>query len=554
MATPDDLTLAAPLNLPPKLRVDRGAIVVLLDHVRSRTLADRVRARFPNAQVHVIAERSTSEQVDALLELPAPQVVIDVGDATRAVERFRALFLALAPGGVWIAGSIEQPQPGVVDVLEEAAGGLGGPAGRRRRREARRAGPDASRADRQRLRHESGLGRAIGRVGRRDDILVVRKVGAHARKLNERNADRVLEARLGVGRSRILQTLPPTSFRSRAKSSTNNRIRRERLDRVFEVPALFLREHHDAICTPYQLAALDDLVLPGSYHHPAIHNPMTRALTKDHPRFGRVKDAREPVHLAGVYFHLDSEFPAHYGHLLTEDISKLWGWDEAKARHPDLKVLRATGDHDAFAPWELAILGGYGIAESDVVRLQHPARVDVLVTASQMFHNGAIRYAHPDLANVWSRIRDGARSARPSGAEHIFVTRSDVKRACLNRVEVEAVFESHGFVVVKPEMMPIAEQIELFAGASVVAGLAGSGMFNTFVSPPGTRIVIGSEEYPAVNEYLIAAVIGGQYHEFMGPVGPYDPNAERRDALFHRNFFFDFERDGSALERVLGDL
>ncbi len=553
MVTPQDGTLTAPLNLPPKLSVESGALVVVLDHTGRTTLADKVQARFPGARVHVITSQSPSDQLDAVIELPPPRVIIDAGGKQRAVERFRALFLALAPGGAWIAGSIVRAQPAVVRVLEEAIATLGRPTGHAHTTSEHAPAP-MGRADHKRLRHDVGTRKAIGRVRKRDGIIVVRKVGAHVRKLNERDADRVLGARLAPGRTTVLRTLPAVTFHSRATATTNDQTRRERLDRAFDVPALFLREHRDAVCAPHQLARVDDLALPGSYHHPSINHPTTRALSEDHQRFGRVKNRRPPIHLPGAYFHLDSEFPVHYGHLLTEDIAKLWGWDEAKARHPDLKILRSTGERDSFAPWELAILGGFGIAPSDVVRLEQPSRVDILVTASQMFHNGAIRYVHPELATVWSRIRDGARSGRPPDLRRIFVTRSDVKRACLNRLEVEALFESHGFVVVRPETMAIPEQIELFATASVVAGLAGSGMFNTLFSPPGPRVVIGSERYPAVNEYLIAAVTGGQYHEFIGPVGSSNPHAERKETRFHSNFSFDVQRDGAALEHLLGSL
>jgi capsular polysaccharide biosynthesis protein len=165
-----------------------------------------------------------------------------------------------------------------------------------------------------------------------------------------------------------------------------------------------------------------------------------------------------------------------------------------------------------------------------------------------------VRYAHGDLATVWARLRDGIRSGTVSSHERVFVTRSTAKRSCRNRAEVEAYFATRRFHVVHPETMALADQVELFAGATVVAGFGGSGMFGTIYSPPGTRIVLTSEEYKASNEYLLASVTGGDYHHFDCPIGAHDPDAPNAPSLFHRNFAFDFARDGPALDRVVDAL
>ncbi|MEJ7719271.1 MAG: glycosyltransferase 61 family protein [Ilumatobacteraceae bacterium] len=299
----------------------------------------------------------------------------------------------------------------------------------------------------------------------------------------------------------------------------------------------------------------DGVVLLSSFHHPSVTRTRSRALTGSGQWFtGEPSWSQPPGRLDGPFFHLDSEFPGHFGHLLTEDVAKLWGWDEAKQRHPDLRVLRSSGDHGQFARWELELLGGYGIGEDEVVDLREPVIVDLLVTASQQFHNGKVRYAHGDLADGVGRLRDGIRSGTASSHERAFITRSAAKRSCRNRAAVEALFAARGFHVVHPETMALADQVELFAGATVVAGFGGSGMFGTIYSPPGTRIVLTSEEYKASNEYLIASVTGGDYHHFDCPIGAYDPGAPKADALFHRNFAFDFARDGPALDRVLDTL
>jgi len=155
------------------------------------------------------------------------------------------------------------------------------------------------------------------------------------------------------------------------------------------------------------------------------------------------------------------------------------------------------------------------------------------------------------LSDTWARLRRGLRSGTGKLLERIFVARPGVQRSCVNGSRLEATFARHGFNIVRPELLPLAEQAELFATAPVVAGYAGSGMFNMIYSEqPGTRIVVASEEYPARNEYLISAVKGDDFHYFSCPSRPpVDPLSEI--APMHHDFEFDFDRDGDALEKLL---
>ena len=47
----------------------------------------------------------------------------------------------------------------------------------------------------------------------------------------------------------------------------------------------------------------------------------------------------EPTYLLGPYFHIDGEIQGHFGHMITEQVSRLWAWEEAKRREPGLKAL-----------------------------------------------------------------------------------------------------------------------------------------------------------------------------------------------------------------------
>ena len=74
---------------------------------------------------------------------------------------------------------------------------------------------------------------------------------------------------------------------------------------------------------------------------------------------------------------------------------------------------------------------------------------------------------------------------------------------------MEALFADHGFTVVHPEDHSLPDQARMVRDAEVVAGFAGSGMFQiALAGGPKHVVLVGSESYTASNEYLISSVVG----------------------------------------------
>ena len=91
----------------------------------------------------------------------------------------------------------------------------------------------------------------------------------------------------------------------------------------------------------------------------------------------------------------------------------------------------------------------------------------------------------------------------------IFVTRHQWNRPCSNVEDVEHFFAERGFAIVVPEELPVAEQVAMFAGARVIAGLGGAGMFNlAYAEAVEHVIVLNQSAYRARNEHLYAAARG----------------------------------------------
>jgi capsular polysaccharide biosynthesis protein len=220
-----------------------------------------------------------------------------------------------------------------------------------------------------------------------------------------------------------------------------------------------------------------------------------------------------------------------------------------------VKAVMTVNRRKELEPFERELLGAAGLGPEDLVLLREPVRVERLLTATPMF--SMPDYVHPQIKDVWTRVGDAlaARATLRPQDDRIFISRRIAKRACRNAPEVEELFVRHGFTLVYPEDLALPDQIAMFRRADVVAGFAGSGLFNTCFVPEPTRVIqIGHEAYTANNEYLIASVLG---HELVSVVSDLDRSEddERRNVRrFQSSFTVDLAREGQFLRRVLADL
>jgi capsular polysaccharide biosynthesis protein len=527
--------------------------------------------RYPGAQVHVLdvrpdgmrwptRRRVTTHRTATLLAihetlstLPSVQILIE-NASEKAIKTgsLRHLLFHVVDGGVYVVCGIGTLRNRAL----QRGRGLNVSQALNRILEVK---DDPELVEHRRLpTDELARADAIDSVTRDGHLIIVRKAGTHALKLRDREAEPVLLARHGPGWGRRIDTREPLTFHSRGRAHAN------RLEDSFrtemQVPRMYLREFRDVVCAPRALVVQDNVILPVSFHHGMRRRLLQRSLVLRlaDSHFAVLDDSMARAQwLPGVYYHLDSEFPGHFGHFMTEDIAKLWGWSTARAAHPELKILLSTDELDGEpATVQRAVLAAWGIPASDVVCIDQPARVDLLVGATQMFYNGT--YVHPEMEQIWRRLREQLRSPHGQRAptpKRIFVTRApDGVRTCRNGAEVEGMFVEHGFEIARPEQLTIRQQVDLFAEAEFVAGFGGSGMFSSVYSTiPGRRIVIASDEYLARNEWTISALNGDEYHHFFGDAEIRRDNPIHPRWAFQSAFSFDFRRDGAALRALLRD-
>lgn len=324
-------------------------------------------------------------------------------------------------------------------------------------------------------------------------------------------------------------------------------------------PPLPLRRYVGEITLgPGGLAIADGVVLPDSFRwhlakqlrHPALEDLAPHAARPWQPPGG--------PHLKGSYYHFDYANSGHYGHLMTEAVAKLWGWPQAKAADPDLKLLSRVNPRDVgrnVVPPDIDVLVGFGVDPDDIVRVHGWVTVDTLVAAAPMWHNHEPFHAHPDLAGIWERLRSGLVHSDVAAAPRIFVSRREGHRRCHNVEEVEAEFRAAGFRIILPGALSRAEQAAVFSGARVVAGFAGTGMFNLAYSHQVEQVILLSQDaYDARNEHLFAAVHGSAIDYLWSPADISHPAGGRSYEAFQSPWSFDFERNRAALHDAIDGL
>jgi capsular polysaccharide biosynthesis protein len=456
-------------------------------------------------------------------------------DARDAQAVFEACFFHLRPGGLYVAERDAAADPdglGLLGLLASTGHGSGGAA----------------------VGTETAGTEGVLEVQRHTNALVIRCGLAALPKLRYHEIDRVLAIKPAVGR--VIIALPGQRYPSRAAVSMNRDNHRVALAPTINAPSVGLREYRDVICAPHQVLVADQMILPDSYRHYLNRTLTSRYVTDLTERFAVSPESGRPKELSGAYFYLGSEFPQHFGHVMTEQLSRLWAWKRVKAAYPAAKALvDLRAGYECLRPWEITIFGAAGVAEDDLEVAAGAVRVETLLAATPMLVN--TQYAHPDIIPLWSRTGDALAVAAPEREypAKIFVSRRDgrAKRRCRNTRELEACFAAHGYTVVYPEDHSLAEQVMLFRRAEWVAGLAGSGLFTLCFCEPKQVIMIWPETYTSRNEYLICSVRGHDLTVFWCAPDRAHPDGGWDVSAYQSTYAFDFDRDGARLTEVLAN-
>lgn len=488
-------------------------------------------------------------------------------DASQQLDLFQRLFMQLGVGGTYLtprvlpcdaAGTAPAPDVPVIVPNEDL------PPGKPFRdlwtlvssaQEARLSDFSTDTHDEATYRDMRGLGRHLAEVHFESKMMLITNGFRTQAKLTEAEADEILRRFPEMGTE--LESRPAASV-SVEGLCENNLGPDPYVQPLMTSPKIALRLYDKPICSRGQVVTRGDFLFPDSFRHHMSARLTNIYVEESAPRFGYLRrDASTPDELPGAWYHLDSEWPDEFGHFTTEVIGRLWGWEAARRHDPGIKVL-TTFRHDRepkeLTPYAREVFAAMGIDAGDVVAFERPCRPERLYSATSMF--SSYDYIHPDISQIWDRLADALTKDVDAGAaesRRIFCTRPrELKRLCRNSDEVEALFGEYGFDIVSPETMTFAEQVRMFRGADVIAGFAGSALFQlAFCDEPKTVFTIGPDSYTARNEHMIAAIRGHHIiSTWCRAELPHPPGSWTKLA-FSSAYTLDFEREGRYLREQL---
>ncbi|MDT0202592.1 glycosyltransferase family 61 protein [Nocardioides sp. AE5] len=143
-------------------------------------------------------------------------------------------------------------------------------------------------------------------------------------------------------------------------------------------------------------------------------------------------------------------------------------------------------------------------------------------------------------------------SASTGRPERIYVTRGDRRnsRRVVNEAEVLAVLCPLGFTVIDPGTLPVQEQIDTFAAASVVVAPHGAGLTNLNFSPPDVRVLeLFNPSYLNPGFWAITANLGQARYRYLVGEGP-----AAAPGLPGRNVYGDITVSITALRSAVEEL
>lgn len=244
--------------------------------------------------------------------------------------------------------------------------------------------------------------------------------------------------------------------------------------------------------------------------------------------------------LGGVTLFLGSHEPTNYGSFLFRVLSKM------------TTVRSLALDYDQAVFWThpsfVRLAEMVGIPASRIVA-HDPGTLTqcerVLIPSLRNPH----AYLDPESRALMLELSN--RYRRTDSPTHVYISRSahgargGNTRICMNEPELEEALGKRGFAIVDLESLSNEEQIALFAGADMIVGPSGSGMFNCVFAREGARIIdIESEPHWIYAHMGLFASCGLRYGIVTGQVDETDPRP------VHRNWRVDVD---AVIERACTD-
>ena len=194
-----------------------------------------------------------------------------------------------------------------------------------------------------------------------------------------------------------------------------------------------------------------------------------------------------------------------YGHWVAEDLGSILYLIENFPRSPVLIYK--------YAPRYVHELLEY--LNREVILCAGPVKVDSILMVTKQNDSG---WFHPqDMKNL-KKFSDQVRLPKQRSIERIYATRRFVTRSPKNEKDIESLFKSYNFTILRLEDVNFIDEINLIHSTKIIAGVHGSWLYNSIWMDQGTMVFdIVNENYWTELNHRYCAVQNIDYKYFVYP-------------------------------------
>lgn len=176
-------------------------------------------------------------------------------------------------------------------------------------------------------------------------------------------------------------------------------------------------------------------------------------------------------------------FMAHYGHFITEGLSRCWLIDQSGFDKVAFYPFIFGSTAKKITAWHEKFFEIFGIHRSQITIIRSETVFEEIWIPEQLWKIN--RYPSILAQRIYHHVRSkvpACRSGKP-----VFMTLQDKSRSRIKNLnEVESALRKKGFDIIIPENMSLEDQVGIYSSAKVVVGLSGSAMHNCVFASPGS--------------------------------------------------------------------
>ena len=188
----------------------------------------------------------------------------------------------------------------------------------------------------------------------------------------------------------------------------------------------------------------------------------------------------------------------HFGHFLTESLSRIWYWCENSDKDMDIAFLMPKKQAVFPQFWEFMDLLGIDRNKIHIIRKVTKFNKIYVPQQAHILNKSFNKKFLVPYKYISSKLSESAK-------EKYYISRRKFKGGtlCMGEELLENLYKNNGFKIVYPEKLSLKEQVMIMKSASELAGVSGTGMHMALFADEGINITILERSDSPIKEQVI---------------------------------------------------